>query len=121
MLERLQGMAIRFRKLGPYLLVLAICALCVGVYALLTSNDHADDAALIPAFMLFTWATMARSFIVIFTHVPEKTLADAGFWLHMKVAVKRGIYYGFFLLFAVATAFLLLSTWQLSSVWRMMY
>jgi len=107
--------------LRPLLAVIAACGLVLGVYVLLTSNDQADDAALIPAFMLFTWATMARSFIGIFTNVPRQTPAGSGLWQRCKLAVQRGVYYGFVALFAVATVFLLLSSWQLSSVWRMMY
>ncbi len=121
MLERLQALAIRFSRLGPFFALLAACALMLGVYVLLTSGDQSDDVALIPAFMLFTWAMMARSFISIFAHVPAKALRDAGFWQRFKLAVQRGVYYGFVTLFAVATIFLLLSSWQLSSVWRMMY
>ncbi len=121
MLERLQAIAVRFNRLRPFLLVLAVCGLSLGLYVLLTSSDQGDDVALIPAFMLFTWATMARSFVTIFAHVPVKADKDAGFWKRFKLGAQRAVYYGFMALFAVATIFLLLSSWQLSSVWRMMY
>ena len=121
MLERLQAIAVRFNKFRHFLLVLAVCGLSLGVYVLLTSSDQADDAALIPAFMLFTWATMARSFVIIFAHVPSRAAKGASFWQRFKLRAERGVYYGFMTLFALATFFLLLSSWQLSSVWRMMY
>lgn len=121
MLERMQSIALRFQSLRPYLLVVALAALFGGVYVLLTDNNLVDDVALIPAFMLFTWATMARSFITIFALVPVRVSTQAGLFLRLKVWLRRGVYYIFLVLFALATAFLLLSTWQLSSVWRMMY
>jgi len=121
MLERLNRIAINLQGLKPYLLILAVLSLGAGVYVMLSSANQSDDRYLIPAFILFTWAVMARSFIILFFHVPSKAEATDGLWARGKVACKRGVYYGFFALFAVSSLFLVFGSWQLSSVWRMMY
>lgn len=121
MLERLNRIAINLQGLKPYLLILAVLSLVAGVYVLLSSANQSDDRYLIPAFILFTWAVMARSFITLFFHVPSKATTTAGWWERCKIACTRGIYYGFLALFAISSAFLILGSWQLGSVWRMMY
>ena len=121
MLERLQVLARRLEAWRPLLFVLAAFGLVLGVYVLITANDLADDAALIPAFMLFTWATLARSFISIFVYVPVSANSDSSVWFRFKRWLVRGVYWALFILLTVASAFLLLSTWQLFGVWRELY
>lgn len=121
MLERLQQIAISLKPLSPAFLALAILSLAFGIYVLLSSSSQTDDMALIPAIMLFTWATMARSFTVLFFHVPARASKEMKFVMRLKVSLRRIPYYCFLVLFAAATLFLIITSWQLSSAWRMMY
>jgi hypothetical protein len=121
MLDKLQKLALLLRPLSRVFLILAILALSYGIYVLLVSRSQSDDLGLIPALMLFTWATMARSFIGLFAHVPPRAEQEMKFVTRIKARLSRALYYCFLTLFAIATGFLLLTTWQLSSAWRMMY
>jgi len=121
MLDKLQKIALALRPLSRVFLIVAMLGLCFGVYVLLVSSSQADDLYLIPALILFTWATMARSFVNLFAHVPLRASNEMAFSKRVKTRLSRALYYCFFLLFAIATGFLLLTSWQLSSAWRMMY
>lgn len=121
MLDKLRKIALAIRPLSRLFLILAILGLGYGVYVLLVSRSQADDLGLIPAVMLFTWAMMARSFISLFAHVPRSAQKEMKFLKRMKAQLARAPYYCFLILFVIATGFLLLTSWQLSSAWRMMY
>lgn len=121
MLDQLQKIAFVLRPLSRVFLILAVLGLGYGVYVLLASRSQADDLGLIPALMLFTWATMARSFISLFAHVPARASKEAKFVKRITARLSRLPYYCFLVLFVIATVFLLLTSWQLSSAWRMMY
>lgn len=121
MLNKLQKIALLLRPFRPVFLVLAILSLGYGVYVLLVSSSQADDLGLIPALIVFTWATMAGSFANLFAHVPPPAAKEVKFLMRIKARVSRAPYYCFLVLFLIATGFLLLTSWQLSSAWRMMY
>lgn len=121
MLDKLQKIALSLRPLSSALLIIALVALGYAVYVLLASRSQEDDLYLIPALVLFTWATMARSFISLFVHVPARASNEKKFVTRLKACISRIPYYCFLVLFVVATGFLLLTSWQLSSAWRMMY
>ena len=121
MLDKLQNMARSFRSLSPALLVLAVLALAYGIYVLLSSNSQADDMALIPSLILFTWATLAHAFLSLFAYVPPRATKEMRFVMKVKVGLRRIPYYCLLVLFVTATGFLLLTSWQLSGAWRMMY
>ncbi len=121
MLDKLQRIAKLLRPLSPVFLILATLALGYGIYVLLASSSQAEDLGLIPALILFTWATMAHSFINLFAHVPARVQNEMKFALRIRTRLSRFPYYCFLVLFVIATGFLLLTSWQLSSAWRMMY
>ena len=121
MLDKLQKIALALRPLSRVFLIVALLALAYGIYVLLVSSSQADDLGLIPALILFTWATMARSFIRLFAQVPVQAQSEMKFVTRVKTRLSRFVYYCFLLLFVIATGFLLLTSWQLSSAWRMMY
>lgn len=121
MLDKLQKIALTLRPLRHVFLLLAILTLGYGVYILLVSRTQDDDLGLIPALILFTWATMALSFVNLFAHVPPPAEQEMKFSKKIKTRVSRALYYFFLVLFVIATGFLLLTSWQLSSAWRMMY
>lgn len=121
MLDKLQKIALSLRPLSFALLIIAIVSLGYAVYVLLVSSSQEDDLTLIPALILFTWATMARSFVSLFAHVPARARAEMKFVTRLKARASRIPYYCFLVLFVVATGFLLLTSWHLFSAWRMMY
>lgn len=121
MLDKLQKIALALRPLRRVFLILAILALGYGIYVLLVSRSQADDLGLIPALILFTWAMMAHSFVSLFAHVPAGAGKETKLGMRIKARLSRASYYCFLILFAIATGFLLLTSWQLSSAWRMMY
>ena len=121
MLDKLQRIALVLRPISRLFLIVAILALGYGIYVLLASSSQADDLGLIPALIAFTWATMARSFISLFAHVPPRAQSDMKLALRIRARLSRFPYYCFLVLFVIATGFLLLTSWQLSSAWRMMY
>lgn len=121
MLDKLQKIALALRPFRRIFLILAIVGLVYGVYVVLVSSSQADDLGLIPAFILFTWAMMARSFIDLFAHVPHRAQKEMRFGMRIRALLSRVLYYCFLGLFVIATGFLVLTSWQLSSAWRMMY
>lgn len=121
MLDKLQKIAITLRPLRRVFLILAILALGYGIYVLLVSSSQAEDLGLIPALILFTWSLMARSFVTLFAHVPPRAGQGMKFAKRIRARWSRFPYYCFLVLFLIATGFLLVTSWQLSSAWRMMY
>lgn len=121
MLDKLQKIALTLRPLRHVFLLVALLALGYGVYVLAVSSSQADDLGLIPALILFTWATMAHSFVSLFAHVPASVGQELKLVKRIKAGLARAPYYGFLILFVIATGFLVLTSWQLSSAWRMMY
>ena len=121
MLDKLQKIAHALRPLKRALLSLAVLALGYGIYVVLASSSQAEDLGLIPALILFIWATMASSFISLFARVPPRAAQQMKFVTRVKARFSRVLYYCFLVLFVIATGFVLLTSWQLSSAWRMMY
>jgi len=121
MLERMQGHARRWRALRPLLLALAMLSLAAGLGVLLTSNNQAGDAYLIPTIVLFLWCLMLHAFLSLFAHVPPPAVMTLPWRPRMMARCKRGFYTLFLWTFAALTALLLITSWQLAGAWRMMY
>lgn len=121
MLERLQSLAQRLSWTAPWCLMFAIAGLGLAASALFLSTSEAEDARMIPGVLLFVWGLMARSFLQLFARVPSRPDAGARVVTRVKVALHRSVYYIFLCLFAMAGLFLVITSWQLSSAWRMMY
>jgi len=121
MLEKLQNIAIILRPFRTGFLILAALSVAYGLNVLLTSDSQAEDIALIPSFVLFAWATMAHSFTNLFAQLPVPPREEMKIVMRVKARVLRLLYYGFLTMFALASGFLLITSWQLFSAWRMMY
>jgi fatty acid desaturase len=121
MLENLQTLAVRLQRFGFVFNLIALAALIYGISALLLSTSQEQDKGFIPAIIVFTWAMLARSFVNLFRHLPGPPDTKMKFVTRVKARAMRLVYYGFLVLFASATGFLILTSWQLSSAWRMMY
>jgi hypothetical protein len=121
MLEQMQGYARRWMALRPVLLVVAVLALGAALRILLTSVDQAGDVYLIPALVLFLWCIMLHAFLTLFARVPPPAVTTLPWRQRMLMRCRRVFYYLFLGLFAVLSALLLLTSWQLAGAWRMMY
>lgn len=121
MLERMQGHALRWRGMRPVLLVVAVLSLVAAVRVLLTSVDQAGDVALIPSLVLFLWCVMLHAFLTLFAQVPAPPATHLSWGRRMLMRCKRAFHYVFLAVFAVLSALLLLTSWQLVGAWRMMY
>ncbi len=121
MLERMCHIARRLQPVrGLLALLMALAVLNVGRVLLISASD-AEDVALIPSVLLFVWALLGLAFIQMFSHVPPAAHRQDRFLMRVRRASFRALYYAFVLLFVLTSAFLLLTTWQLISAWRMMY
>jgi len=121
MLEQMQGYARRWMALRPVLLVVAVLALGAALRILLTSVDQAGDVYLIPALVLLLWCIMLHAFLTLFARVPPPVVTTLPWRQRMLMRCRRVFYYLFLGLFAVLSALLLLTSWQLAGAWRMMY
>ena len=121
MLERLQELARRFVGARPWMFALAVLSLGAATWILITSGDQADDIALIPAMLLFAWATMLNSFLNLFAHVPPRVQHGGKFGKQLTARLKRGAYYMFATMMAVMSVLLLVTTLQMLGAWRTMY
>jgi hypothetical protein len=120
MLETLQGIARRWRRMRPVLLLGALLALGAAVRVLLTSSTQAGDIYLIPALLLFLWCLMLHAFLSLFAQVPPP-VTPLPWRQRMLARGRRAFHYLFLLLFALLSLGLLLASWQLAGAWRMMY
>lgn len=121
MLEKLQELARRYMGARPWMLVLALLSLCSAVWILMTSDRQAEDVGLIPAMLLFAWATMFHSFLNLFACVPPQAVAEENFGKRLTAIFKRGAYYMFAFLMALVTLLLVVTTLQMLGAWRTMY
>jgi len=120
MLETLQGIARRWQRTRPLLLLGALLALAVALWVLLTSSTQAGDIYLIPALLLFLWCLMLHAFLSLCAQVPPPATPLP--WRQRMLGRARGAFhYLFLLLFALLSLGLLLASWQLAGAWRMMY
>ncbi len=121
MLERMQGHARRWLPWRPLLILLALLSLGAALAVLLTSASQAEDVYLIPALVLFLWCLMLHAFLTLFAQVPAPVVMTLPWQTRMLMRCKRAFYYLFLGLFAVLSALLLFTSWQLAGAWRMMY
>jgi len=121
MLERMQEHARRWRLLRPLLLGLALLSFGAVVAVLITSADQAGDVYLIPALVLFLWCIMLHAFLTLFAEVPQPVVTTLPWRARILMRAKRMFYHLFLGLFALLSALLLLTSWQLAGAWRMMY
>ena len=121
MLERMQGVARRWSAVRPLLLVVAVLSLGAAMRVVLTAVDRAGDVYLIPALVLFLWCVMLHAFLSLFAQVPGPVVTTLPWRRRMLMRCKRAFYYLFLGMFAVLSALLLLTSWQLAGAWRMMY
>lgn len=121
MLERMQGHARRWSAVRPVLLIAAVLALAAALRILLTSVDQAGDVYLIPALVLFLWCIMLHAFLTLFAQVPPPVVTALPWRRRMLMRCRRAFYHLFLGSFAVLSALLLLTSWQLAGAWRMMY
>jgi hypothetical protein len=121
MLETLQGIARRWQRTRPLLLLGALLALAAALRVLLTSSSQAEDIYLIPALLLFLWCLMLHAFLSLFAHVPPPAVTALPWRQRMVARSRRAFHYLFLLLFALLSLGLLLASWQLAGAWRMMY
>jgi hypothetical protein len=121
MLETLQGIARRWQRTRPLLLLGALLALAAALRVLLTSSSQAEDIYLIPALLLFLWCLMLHAFLSLFAQVPPPAVTALPWRQRMVARSRRAFHYLFLLLFALLSLGLLLASWQLAGAWRMMY
>ncbi len=121
MLETLQGIARRWQRTRPWLLLGALLALAAALRVLLTSSTQAGDIFLIPALLLFLWCLMLHAFLSLFAQVPPHPVTALPWRQRMLGKARRAFHYLFLLLFALLSLGLLLASWQLAGAWRMMY
>ena len=121
MLETLQGIARRWQRTRPLLLLGAVLALAAALRVLLTSSTQAGDIYLIPALLLFLWCLMLHAFLSLFAHVPSRPVTALPWRQSILARGRRAFHYLFLLMFALLSLGLLLASWQLAGAWRMMY
>ena len=121
MLTRLQQFAIRLRPARHLLLVIAAMAFCGAAYTLVTSRSQAEDLYFIPLLALFAWALMLYAFAMLFLRVPPMPEPGVKFLARVRVRLQRSAYWILAVTMLGVSGFLLLTTWQLATTWRMTY
>lgn len=121
MLTRLQGIATRLRPARHLLLVTAALALCGAGYILVTSRTQAGDLYVIPLMTLFAWSAMLYAFAMLFMHVPPEPEPGMKLLRRCRIRIKRAGYWIIAVAMLLVSAFLVATTWQLATAWRMTY
>jgi hypothetical protein len=90
MIERLQRIATFLERLRWLLIILGGLSMAGILLSLIETHWLSGDALLIPAILAFCWAATLYSISKLFTRVPAKPAAEAGFRDRLSAQLRRG-------------------------------
>src|SRR5690606_1981672 len=111
----------RLRPLRHLWLLVAALAFLGAASILVTSRSQAEQLYFIPLIALFAWAMTLYAFAMLFAQVPPPPQSGMRWRLRIKVHLQRAGYWVMAVVMLMVSAFLLLTTWQLATAWRLMY
>ncbi len=117
LLDRLQRIACRGRRLKPFALAVALGLFLASVAVVMLVPGTSGDQVLLPLILGAVWCLSGFLFVYLFEAVPPQPDPHGGPFVRIQRRLVRGLYWIFALAFMVLGALVLMLTLRLAREW----
>ena len=117
MIDYLSVLSKRIIWLKPLFFLTTVAAILVFGYVVFFANGTDKDIYIILCIISVLWSLVCLLLLSFFPYVPPKADEQQRFLIRLKIGVVRAAYHIVSLIFVFSSAFVLLLTFRLLSVW----